>query len=239
MRRSPAPLYPARIVALLGLLALAAILPACRIKGSSTPAAENDRLRRERLELNARIESLENRVAEQNAKIGELTRGGQTPLPEDFLAALPRCAKIEIDSFSGYTPPKRTVPATGATVLVSSVDGRGRFVQVAGTLLVEAIVIPPGSKAESSNTIRASTTLGPAQVRDAYRSGLGSTGYEINLTFDTPIDPLARAGSTLLLRVEFLDALTGEVHTAQCLIDHATPQNTTGAATMPHVNAMR
>ncbi|QQS10292.1 MAG: hypothetical protein IPK69_06635 [Phycisphaerales bacterium] len=239
MRRiHPTPNF-SRVAATLGLLALAAALPACRIKGSSTPAAENDRLRRERLELNARIESLENQVAEQNAKIGELTRQGQSPLPEDVLAALPRCAKVEIDSFSGFTPAQRTIPATGATVLVNPVDGRGRFVQVAGTLLVEAFVIPLGSSADSDNTIRASTTLGPAQIRDAYRSGLGSTGYEIDLTFDTPIDPIARAGSTLLVRVEFLDAMTGEVHKAQRLIDHATPQRATSAATMPHVNAMR
>lgn len=49
----------------------------------------------------------------------------------------------------------------------------------------------------------------PRKLRDAYRSGLLGTAYAAELKFDAPISDRT---SKLLLRVEFIDAITGQTH---------------------------
>jgi hypothetical protein len=87
-------------------------------------------------------------------------------------------------------------------------DAYGRFVQVVGTLVVEARAVPATGATDAGAPVL-STTLRPGAVRDAYRSGLTGTHYSVELPLSGP----AQAGD-VMLRASFTDALTGATHTA-------------------------
>lgn len=177
--------------------------------GGSSASAENDRLRRERLELQARVADLEAQRDELRAKLAEAGRGG--PLPPEALEALPRIASVEIDALSGARPAGQAGPITGVEVALRPLDGRRRFVQAVGTLVVEADLLPPAGVSDAPRRVL-SRTLGPAELREAYRSGIAGTRYSVELPAEPPIT--ARSG-TLVVRVELRDALTGESHRAE------------------------
>jgi len=202
-------------------LLLPLLLAGCTIGGSSTPARENDRLRREAIAAQDAIRALELERNELRQKVAELAAGRKATLPDDALAALPRVASLEIGRLSGLTPlPNPASPDAPATSIVLSLtpqDGRGRFTQLVGTARAEALVLPADA-AEQPRRI-ASVTLSPAALRDAYRSGLTGTHYTIDLPLDPPLPRSATARPSIVLRVEFDDALTGQTLRAERLVN--------------------
>lgn len=196
----------AAIVAFLGLVMAA--LVGCRVGGGGIEA-ENDRLRRERHDLGERLAALEADRQELLAKVHELNRTREAALSPDVLDALPRIAGIEIDALSGLLPAEPGRDADSVAVYVRTLDGRRRFTQAVGTLVVRVELLPPVSQSEPG---RSSTlTLSPGQVREAYRSGLTGTHYTVELPLAVPASD--RRG-TLVVRAELADALTGAVHKA-------------------------
>ena len=191
---------------------------------------DNDALRRERIELRDRIAALESQLAEANAKIAESRRALASPLPPEVVAALPRVASVEIGTFTGFAPPDPASAIESIAVYVRPLDGLRRFTQGVGTLAVEATVLGPleagspssrerestASEGESGGTgsERLARVLSPAELREAYRSGITGTHYEVQLPLARPATDRARR---VLVRVEFTDALTGEVHRAEKL----------------------
>lgn len=181
--------------------------------GSSRASAENDRLRRANQDLTSQVASLSRERDELRIKLAESARAREAALTPEVLEAIPRCTAIAIDSLSGWTPPSG--PATGVVAYISPADGRGRFVQIVGTLRVDATLVPAMGSSEPPVRL-ASRTLTPGDLRDAYRSGFMGTGYTVELPLSAPVGrtPGTPAG-TLLLRATFADALSGQSLSAE------------------------
>lgn len=193
------------------LLAAGALLPGCAGRALS---AENDRLRRERHDLTQRVTLLERERDELTVKLAEESRLRAGALPADALEALPRCVALDVGAFSGLFPPEPSAPAQEVLAYLSPTDSRGRFVQIVGTLTVEAQVLAePDTPAQTS-----SVTLTPAQVRDAYRSGFTGTHYEIRLPLERPVSRSHARAPSVLIRAVLADPLAGRELRAERLI---------------------
>jgi hypothetical protein len=208
------------------------LLAACgkiRVGGERSVEEENDRLRAQVHEQADRIKALEGERAELQAKLGEAKKNGQAPLPADATDAIPRVTSVKISMLSGLSPVDRAKPATELTVTFLPHDGRGRFTQAVGSATVDAFLTPTAAGGEPTRLAKATFT--PAQLRDAYRSDLTGTYYLLRLPLETAIE---RAGGnpSVLVNLEFADALTGEVHKAERLL--APVQSpTTGSESKP------
>lgn len=198
----------ARIAASLAPAAAVFVLAGCTIGGSSSTGAENDRLRRENLELKQRVAALE--AERDEAKAAAAQAGRAASMPNDVTAYLPRVAGVEIGRFSGLTPTSSAEPATGLVVYVEPYDGMQRFVQATGVLAVSATWFPDGEKGQREIDL-GGRTLDAAAVRDSYRSGIAGTFYKIEMPLRSPVQP--RRGS-VRIRVELRDALSGAVYSA-------------------------
>ena len=161
-----------------------------------------------------RITDLEREVQLQTLRASEAeAKLAAAPQTSDEIArATPVLAGIEIDRLSGPTPSD----AIGFPVFVRTLDGRGRFIQAVGRLDIEVFVDDVGA----TSPIRvASATLGPLDVREAYRSGVAGTHYRVDVVADpqflrsmTYRGGLARYDLRVVAR--FDDALTSQRHEA-------------------------
>jgi hypothetical protein len=193
----------ARSVLVAGTLA---VLAGCRLGGSRTVEAENNRLREVLAASEARVSALEGDVSELRAKLAATDRGAAL-LP----ATLPVARRVEIGRFSGFVPRDALAPAEGFRVEVTPLDGRGRFVPVAGTLRVRVT--------------RDGATLGEAMLdesafREAYRSGFAGTYYECRVPLATPLTREGR-DPAVTVSVELTDRATGETLRGERTIDRA------------------
>jgi hypothetical protein len=204
---------------LLPALASAALtLPASSLLGGHKNFEnENDTLRRRVLELEQQVQLAQAGKSEALAKISELEKARQAPLPPEVLEALPRVAGIEIDRLSGPIDKDGTPGPDAITVAVSTYDGRRRFVQAVGTLTIEASLLP--AQIGSAPIPLGTLTLGPKDLREAYRYDLTGIYYSATLPLAQPNSPLE---GTIVLRAEFDDAVTGEVFRAERLVGGAT-----------------
>jgi len=192
-----------------GAVILVAALWGCTLGGSGKAGDELDRLRRENRRLADESAALAAERDELSTKVREAAREG--PLPPDVVEALPRCASIEIGRYSGISPAGRTARPTGLVVYIEPLDGKRRFVQVAGVLSVTARLLPRAG-APGDGVELARVTLGPRELREVYRSGLGGTHYTIEVPVAFDADALATG--TLILQAELRDAVTGTTHRA-------------------------
>jgi len=182
-------------------------LPALALAACAGPRNfdnENDRLRRELLEARAEIDRLtesERRLAE--ALQAERNAAERRAPSEQALAVMPRAERLVIGRLSG------PVPAGDAVDLyLTPLDDRARFVQVTGTLTVRLDLLPPaeaGSPAEPR--LLATLTLGPAELREAYRSGLTGTHYSLRVPLDRP---LGGTGGSISAAARLDDLVTGD-----------------------------
>lgn len=193
----------------------------CQIGGSSTQGKENDRLRDEVQKLTAQVDQLTKEREDLAGKLAEVGRvggvagvgsgGNQGSMTAQVMEAMPRVQKLEIDSLSGLRPTLSSRPGSAAESVVVYVvprDGRGRFVQVAGELRVRVRVMRgSGGSGGGAEIARVERTLNPLEVRDAYRSGIMGTHYEVEMKFDAPVK---REGNERHeIQAEFVDGLTG------------------------------
>jgi hypothetical protein len=211
-RLEPAPLA---ITLLCGAL-LSSALGACGVKDFEN---ENDRLRRLTLEQEGLIRALRAESSEYKAKLAEANLAREAALDPDILEAIPRCAGIGIDELSGLHLPRPGEDVIPKVVIyVDPFDGRDRFIQIVGTLTVDAIIA--GATGDAAPLI-VSTTLGPADVRDAYRAAV-LTGYYYLVELPVEASAIPPEG-TVTLRARFADALTGEAHDAEATSRIRTP----------------
>lgn len=200
-----------------GAAALLIALAGCqgKLKGFEN---ENDTLRRQVLEQQKEIDRLKAQNGELSAKLAEATaeiqQAGRGPAA-DVIAALPRCAGIKLGSATGWVDKDGTPGPEGVEAIVSPFDGRQRFVQVAGTLRVEAYLLPPIG-AGSAPLPLGSATLTPTELREAYRSSFMGTYYSILIPLQRPNQP---AKGKLLVRASFTDAVSGKTFEAERTID--------------------
>ncbi len=179
--------------------------------------------RNEADELRARVQDLEDELARTRAernelegKVRELTStleaaGGATSA--DVVAALPRCAGLRFDRLCGLGDRDGEPGAETIDVYILPVDGRQRFLQVAGTLRVEATLHRPDGTSE----LLARRELGPRALREAYRSTLLSTHYTVDLPLRPPL--AEDEAGTIVLVGQFQDAVTGLTHLATLTLE--------------------
>ena len=196
-----------RAIAGLALLSLA--LGGCGVKHFAT---ENDRLRRLTLEQESQIKALEAENSELQTKLTEANLARETALDPEVLAALPRCAGIIIETLSGLEWP-RAGETQGPRVIVyiDPFDGRQRFVQIVGTLTVDAIIAGPTG---DPSPLTVTVTLKPAEVRDAYRDSVTGSFYSVSVPIEADAIPTE---GTVTIRARFVDALTGLTHDAESM----------------------
>ncbi|MHC4220460.1 MAG: hypothetical protein ACYSU7_18625 [Planctomycetota bacterium] len=187
----------------------AILLPGC---GSGRKlSAENDRIRARVLDLETDVERLADRNAELEAALHEATEAPES-LPEELRANIPYVADIEIDRLSHVIDEDEDGRAEGLLIYVTPADGLGRFVQLAGSLSVHAALLPPDADPVSLGRM----TLGPADVRRAYRSSFTGTHYRLVLPLTLPGD---REAIECSVRVVYEDGRTGRRHTAERAIE--------------------
>lgn len=169
-------------------------LGGCRI---AAPTAADD-VRRENAALKERVSQLEARTSELEAKLAAKAANAEAA---EIAKATPAIAGIEIDRFTGFGLTDPAGKPRRVTVYVKPYDGRRRFVQAVGTLLVEA-------RAKDGTAI-ASRSLSIADVREAYRSQVTGTYYAIEIDV-----PEYRVGEVASVRAVLHDLLTGARHEA-------------------------
>lgn len=193
-------------------------LGGCRLGGDQSASEANDDLRRRVIELEKQLQTLQGEREELKTKLAESERTREGALPPEALEALPRCTAVEIGSFSGFEPADPAKPAGSVVAYLTPTDGRGRFVQIVGTMKVAALVLPAslesaGGGASDQVLATAERTYSPAELREAYRSGVAGTHYLAEIPLEKPISD--RGAVKVLIRAEFLDAITGKVHKAE------------------------
>ena len=132
----------------------------------------------------------------------------------DTAIAAARLVSIEIDRLSGWVPGDPAAPVRGWAAYVRTLDGRGRALQVSGTLTLEV--------RDDAGVLLARRVLGPAELRDAYRSSFAGTHYVVEGAAagaaGDNAEALARAAArraTLMFRATLTDGVTGVTHEAE------------------------
>lgn len=201
-----------------------AMVAGCNVGGSSSSRTENDRLRRETLQLKRDLERAEGEKAELRVKLAESQRSRAAAMDPAVLDALPRITRIDFAMLSGIDDAARSPRMVRFDL--TPLDGRARFTQAVGTLTVEASILPeltPDATPAASAALESGTlpgvllgrrTLSPAELREAYRSGLTSPSYVVEFEPETPIPDRGE----LVLRASFSDALTDQTHVATKVI---------------------
>lgn len=166
--------------------------------------------------LDARVAELEANNSELKANLVSARSAMATSASTTFddaqaaiLAATPRAVRIAIVSGSSLERTSAN-PALGElTLYLETLDSRGRFVQVAGTLSVSVISLPGPGQGEPLRI--AAVELSPKELRDAWRSGLFGTHYTVALPLD-----LSRADGvqSAAISVELRDGVEGRKLTA-------------------------
>jgi len=216
------PTRPRRWALLLAVAATAPLpLVGCKARAKNFNN-ENDSLRRQLVECGSETQRLRGENAELRAKLTEAVsaRDAATGPSADVVAAMPRCAGIEIRPNSGWTGPGSS--PRGVEVLVQTLDARKRFVQVAGTLIVDVTFLPApdASGSESTATPRPVTlggvVLSPAELREAFRSSFMGTHYAV--VVPTPEAAPPAASGTVVVRAILHDGVTGTTYEATRLL---------------------
>lgn len=178
---------------------------------------ENDALRARVLDLQNQIADLERRSAELEVQVRQATAATTSAtgeVSEEVRLAMPHPVALNIDRLSHVRAAKDQGKPDQLLVYLDAVDGRGRFVQLTGTVQITAFRLPM----ESEPTAIGHLTATPLQVRDAYRSTLVGTHYtfEVPLTVELPPSTNGSApGDTVFVKAQFTDGVTGEVLTAE------------------------
>lgn len=205
---------PSLRATLLLAIGLALLLTGC---GNKLTSGEADALRRKVLELEKENDLLTLRSTELEA---ELKRQSLAPesLPLDIRESLPALAGLEINRLSHALDENDDGISDTLEIYVEPRDGRGRFIQMTGHLSVHVAMLPADADAFTIGRL----TLTPSQLREAYRSGFSGTHYTIRLPITlkppgtTPGENLdSRVGKMCLLRVIYLDGVTGIEHSAR------------------------
>lgn len=201
-----------RLAVALGLGVSLALCGCTRRAGGFQSELDRLRFERDRLETELRQVTLERN--ELQGKLNELALqiefiGGEPAAA--VLQSLPRCAGIRIDRLTSFYDRDDQPGFEGIDVYLLPHDARDRFVQISGTLQVSALLIPPPGQEVEPVTL-ATRTITAADIRESYRSTLLSTHYAVQLPLDPP---LGRIDGTLLIVVQFRDALTGLTHRAE------------------------
>ena len=180
--------------------------------------AENDRLREHVQSLEDELEASNRRMLELAQQVNRLTREMQSEpqagIAADIAAAEPLVTSIALGRLSHAVDDDLDGFADRIVLYLNPADGRGRFMQIVGSLDVQVVAID----ADGPRTL-GQRSLDPLSVRDAYRSSFTGTHY----TIEVDVEPSA-GDVTSRAVVLFTDGKTGQTHRAERSIALDTPQ---------------
>jgi hypothetical protein len=160
------------------------------------------RLRTQVHQLEQHLEASKLHVAELESQL--VTTGSAQPsVNVELEANTPQVAAIGLSPFSGMR--RSEADRSEVELYVSSVDGRGRSLQMVGTLEAVIMHLPVNNEPR----VLGRTSLGLSEVRDAWRSGLGGVSYLITVPLQGSVP-----ASSLHARVVYKDGRTGVEHEA-------------------------
>jgi len=207
----------------LGVLGVS-VLAGCSFKAGGFES-ELDALRYENEQLRDQLVEMEQDRDEWRAKAEARATAFESLNNAEVLEALPRTVKIQVDPLTGFIDRDGEPGYEGIDVYILPKDARNRFVQGVGTMSITVTRLPtPGS--DLAPVEIATTTLGPRDLREAYRNTLLSVHYSIPLPLDPPLaveelrePPANTPRGSIQLVATFYDALTNQTHTATKILE--------------------
>ena len=214
-------------------LACALTLTGCSTGGAV--ATENDRLRAQVLDLEKQVKTLKGRSAELETQLARAT-SAPSSVPADIIANTPHVTAIGLSRLSQARDENGDGRLDTIILYLEPTDGLGRFLQIVGRVAMHAAILPSDGPAKTIGQ----KTLGPAEVRDGYRSAFTGQYYALALPIDPPETPktvipaataageISAAASVLppespatqcTVRVEFTDGYTGQKFSTERVID--------------------
>ena len=198
-----------RTVPIATLALAAAALAGCR--GTVLKPTPADALREQVQSLEIEVDRLSLQNRELEAALAEATAEAPSrSIDPEAAAARAHLVRIGIGSASMITlaapePDVAAIPGT-LTVHLEPSDGRGRFLQVAGRVSIQASM-----PVEGGDPIRlGERSYSPGEVRDAWRSGFMGTHYTFEMPIEAPASAIAAtADPQASVLVVFRDAIGG------------------------------
>lgn len=198
--------------ALLCMLSVMLALGACSQRRFANDA---DALRERVLDLETQLADLERRNSELQYKLREAQTTVELPegADEDIREHLPTVTEITIGRLSHARDTTGDGRPDTLMLYIQPEDGMGRFMQIAGEVLVNAVIVPPDDDAITIGRER----LGPAEVREAYRSGITGTHYTITVPLTLPerVDEAWKQSQQASVRVSYVSGVTGQRYDAE------------------------
>lgn len=197
-----------------GALAASALLLVHVVGCGARVAEENSRLRRQVLELEDRVESLEQQVAAKDAQLRAFEEKLEQPKPAVAgvrPSDLPMLAAIDFARYSGAYDTTGDGADDTVRIYLLTEDQRGRFLPIAGKATISVVWIPP----DAEPVTLASRPFDPAALRDAYVAGLTGTHYTLELKLPSPLPAAIEDRVEATTKVTVTDAATGVTLTKQ------------------------
>lgn len=169
-----------------------------------------NRLREDNLKQKQQIATLQDALKNRDATIGDLQRHfamNNPPLqtlPPERLADLFTASRMEIQSQTNWEDLGDS--KHGFRVFLRAYAADGQIVPAAGTLTVEAFVLPAGAGAP---TRLGTWTFSPAEMKKNWYTGLGLNHFAFSCPSEPPASP------SIVIRARLRDALTGQTLEAQ------------------------
>jgi hypothetical protein len=189
-------------------LGLAIVVLASGCDGRSRKASA--RLREEVHQLKEELETSRHQISELEAKLAEAAdESGENTVT---LLNVPRVAAIELSRLSSVRWGSASEGRTTLDLHVTAIDGRGRPIQLTGSLGAVARFMPVDEESIELGRV----SLSPAEVRDAWRAGVLGASYQVEI----PLQPAPVEGEYggIHVSARFTDALTGVDHDATVVV---------------------
>jgi hypothetical protein len=202
----------------LAALAFALVLAGCaptRIGGEGNPLDKTiDDLRDENAALSHKVDSLSRESDLRRRQIGTLEQqlAATRPAIEGVRPGdVPRLVAVTLDSYTSALDTDHDGEDDALRLYVVASDQQGRFIPIAGRVVVQAVVIDAGK----TPVELMQKTFAPSALDAAYRSGLTGTHYSLEVPLPRP---LPAGVNEVTVKVTLTDAATGAAVTCQQVI---------------------
>lgn len=169
---------------------------------------ENDKLRKENMELREQVGDLEAQLERRSGELHALRAKYESEPTAVPGADPPVLSQIKFDRYTAAVDTDKDGRDDLIRAYVQTYDQNGQFLPVAGRAVLQAAVLQEGKEP----FLVVDATFGPKQWREAYRDSLFGLHYELEtpITGEIPADV-----QQLTVKVDLTDAATGATFTAQ------------------------
>lgn len=172
------------VATMIAAVVLVAALPACRIGGPRNFNNDNDKLRAERLELQRRIETLEQDLESRLGEIATLRAQLDADRPSDFQGVnTPTLSQIKFGRYSGAIDSDGDGTDDMVRLYIEPRDQRNRLLPVAGKATVQLVDIPADGPAKTI----AQKRYDPKELESTWRSTFLGSHFTLELELPSPL----------------------------------------------------